>query len=264
MDGSGGISLRASSEYRKFPQISDKIIGQDDTAPAELANGNAAQLRVAIKRASLDRQHARGFGNAVGEPSSNLRHSGASLLRVARRRHSQHDDASGSENSADKAEKGQELPGANYRPREAHKMRHFLRGSAINSRTVLSSGCFLSPACLAQPFPIPIQIYALNLSLKKYNGHSNHQSLAMGPAAIDRRYARKYNPPRGTSRCSSSLPYSGTMLAGSSPLLDRRSGQRHRPCPRAAASSTTEAGLPLTIADNARDHRSSASRFSLS
>ena len=184
MDGSGGIPLRASSEYRKFPQIRDKIIGQDDTAPAELANGNAAQLRVAIKRASLDRQHARGFGNAVGEPSRNLRHSGASLLRVARRRHSQHDDASGSENSADKAEKGQELPGANYRPREAHKMRHFLRGSAINSRTVLSS--------------------------------------------------------------------------------DVGARQRHRPCPRAAASSTTEAGLPLTIADNARDHRSSASRFSLS
>ena len=61
--------MGANSEYRKFPQISGKIIGQDDTAPAELANGNAAQLRVAIKRASLDRQHARGFGNAVGEPS---------------------------------------------------------------------------------------------------------------------------------------------------------------------------------------------------
>src|SRR6476620_358262 len=93
----GGVPLR-SSEGRKFPQISGKIIGQDDTAPAELANGNAAQLRVAIKRASLDRQHARGFGNAVGEPSRILRHSGASLLRVATRRHSQHDDASGSEN----------------------------------------------------------------------------------------------------------------------------------------------------------------------
>ena len=100
------VFLCASSEYRKFPQISGKIIGQDDTAPAELANGNAAQLRVAIKRASLDRQHARGFGNAVGEPSRNsdilAPRCCASLAGDTRSTMT----PSGSENSADKADKG--------------------------------------------------------------------------------------------------------------------------------------------------------------
>src|SRR5262245_25473586 len=147
--GPSGIPLCATSEYRKFPQISGKIIGQDDTAPAELANGNAALLRVAIERASLDRQHARCFGNAVGELSRNLRHSGASLLRVARWRHSQQDAASRPKIRLIKAEKGRELPGANYRPREAYKMRHSWSGLAINFRTVLSAGVFPSHASLS-------------------------------------------------------------------------------------------------------------------
>ena len=254
--------MGANSEYRKFPQISGEIIGEDDTAPAELANGNAAQLRVAIKRASLDRQHARGFGNAVGEPSRNLRHSGASLLRVASRRHSQHDDASGQRIRPIRPIKADNCWARIIGLARSMRCEHFLRGSAINSRTVLTAG---APSPRVQDSPSKPS----DLCLKQVAEEGQQAQ-----KSINRRHGAGRHGSSGQTKvppnlaalnlgCSSTLHCSGTMLAGS-PAADRRSGHRQRPCPRAAASSNTKAGLPLTIADNARDHRSSASRFSLS
>ena len=123
------------------------------------------------------------------------------------------------------------------------------------------SGC-PEPARLGQPFQ------TFRLCLKQVAEEQQAQK------SINRRHGAGRHGSSGQTKvppnlaalnlgCSSTLHCSGTMLAGS-PAADRRSGHRQRPCPRAAASSNTEAGLPLTIADNARDHRSSASRFSLS
>ena len=137
----------------------------------------------------------------------------------------------------------------------------FLRGSAINSRTVLTAG---APSPRVQHSPSKPSDLCLKQVGKKTAGEETHQSPPWGrPPWIVGTNEVPPNLAALNLGCSSTLHCSGTMLAGS-PAADRRSGQRQRPCPRAAASSNTEAGLPLTIADNARDHRSSASRFSLS